>query len=74
MLLRNKQANKYEATYNGPFTITQIWTNGKVTLSIIFETDRVNIHHLKIYYTSERVLTDYIHLLIDYYSSYNLIT
>ena len=31
-LLRNKKGNKYEEPYVGPYPITQVWTNGNVTI------------------------------------------
>ena len=33
VLLRKKKSNKYEEPYVGPYPITQVWTNGNVTLS-----------------------------------------
>ena len=32
VLVRKKKSNKYEEPYVRPYPITQIWTNGKVTI------------------------------------------
>ena len=32
VLVRNKKANRHEETYAGPYMITQVLTNGNVTI------------------------------------------
>ena len=32
VLMRNRNANKYDEPYPGPYLITQLWTNGNVTI------------------------------------------
>ena len=53
VLIRNNQSNKYETSYKGPYTIIKTWTNGTLTLRMGEKKDRINIRHIKPYYTLE---------------------
>ena len=46
-ILVNNTAFKYEIPYNGPFEITQCWTNGTVALQCGATKIRYNICHIK---------------------------
>ena len=50
VLVRNKKANKYEEPYVGPYPITQVWTNGNVTILWGTVQERINIRCIKAYH------------------------
>ena len=50
VLFHNKKANKHEAPYVGPYTITQVWTNGNVTIRWGAVVERINIRWIKPYH------------------------
>ena len=50
LLVRNKNSNKYEEPYVGPYPITQVWTNGNVTIRRGAVQERINIRLIKPYH------------------------
>ena len=51
VLVRNqKKANNYEEPYVGPYRITQVWTNGNVTIRRGDVQERINIIWIKRYH------------------------
>ena len=49
VVVRNKKANEYEDLYVGPYTITQVWTNGNVTIRQGAMQERIDIRCTKPY-------------------------
>ena len=45
----------YVTLYNGPFMITQCFTNGMVILQCVTTRNRYNIHHIKLYKSDTKV-------------------
>ena len=45
-----KKANKYEDLYKGPYPITQVWTNGTVTIRQDALQERMHIICIKTYH------------------------
>ena len=58
-MLTDNAAYKYEMPYNGPFLITQCWTNGMVTLQcgLIQIRDNILQNNTYTYDTSVEVIT-----------------
>ena len=52
VMYQNRRANKYERPYDGPYEITEVFTNGTVTLRRGAVDDRVNLRHIHPYKTS----------------------
>ena len=50
VLVRNKKAKNYEEMYVGPYPITQVWTNGNVTICRVTVQERINIIWIKPYH------------------------
>ena len=50
VLVRNKESNKCEMSYVGPYTITELWTNGNVTICWGAVQERMNIIQNKTYH------------------------
>ena len=50
VLVRKKKANKYKEPYLGPYPITQVWTNGNITIIWGAIKGRINIRWFKPYH------------------------
>ena len=48
-MLNDKAEYKYETLYNGPFEITECWSNVTITLQVGSIKIRYNIHSIKPY-------------------------
>ena len=55
VILTKESAFKDETPYNGPFEITQCWTNGTVTLQCDIIKNRYNIRHIKLYKSDTKI-------------------
>ena len=49
VLVHKKKSNKYEKPYVDPYPITQVWTNGNVTIRHGIVQERINIRWIKPY-------------------------
>ena len=50
VLVCNKKSNNYEEQYIVPYPITQVWTNGNVTIGQGAVQERINIRWIKPYH------------------------
>ena len=50
VLVRNKKSDKYEDPYVGSYQITQLWTDGNVTICQGDVQERMNITWIKRYH------------------------
>ena len=50
VLVCNKKVDKHEKPHRGAYLITQLWTNGNVTIYRGAVQERINIRHIKPYH------------------------